>query len=43
LLAHKVEDGKVTTVGLRLAEPETAATLPGRAKALVKRLQKWIG
>lgn len=43
LLAHKVEAGKVTTVGLRLAEPEAATTLPGRAKALWKRIQKWIG
>ncbi|MBI1204264.1 MAG: potassium/proton antiporter [Rhodopseudomonas sp.] len=43
LLAHKVEGGKVTTVGLRLAEPEAATTLPGRVKALWKRIQKWIG
>ena len=43
LLAHKVEAGKVVTVGLRLAEPEAATTLPGRAKALWKRIQKWIG
>jgi cell volume regulation protein A len=43
LLAHKVENGRVTTVGLRLAEPETSATLPGRAKGIVKRVQKWIG
>jgi cell volume regulation protein A len=43
LLAHKVESGRVTTVGLRLAEPEAATTLPGRAKALLKRVQKWIG
>jgi cell volume regulation protein A len=43
LLAHKVENGRVTTVGLRLAEPETSATLPGRAKAFLRRVQKWIG
>jgi cell volume regulation protein A len=43
LLAHKVENGRVTTVGLRLAEPEEQATLPGRAKALLRRVQKWIG
>jgi cell volume regulation protein A len=43
LLAHKVEGGKVTTVGLRLAEPEASTTLPGRAKALARRVQKWIG
>ena len=28
---------------LRLAEPEEQATLPGRAKALWRRVQKWIG
>ena len=43
LLAHKVESGRVTTVGLRLAEPEEQTTLPGRAKALWRRVQKWIG
>jgi cell volume regulation protein A len=43
LLAHKVENGRVTTVGLRLAEPETSTTLPGRARAMLKRVQKWIG
>lgn len=43
LLAHKVENGSVVTVGLRLAEPEERATLPGRARSLRKRLQKWIG
>jgi cell volume regulation protein A len=43
LLAHKVENGRVSTVGLRLAEPEASATLPGRAKTLLKRVQKWIG
>jgi len=42
LLAHKVEDGKVATVGLRLAEPEAATTLSGRAKAVWKKIQKWI-
>jgi potassium/hydrogen antiporter len=43
LLAHKVDSGRVTTVGLRLAEPEEPADLVGRAKALWNRLQKWIG
>lgn len=43
LLAHTVEGGKVVTVGLRLDEPETSTTLPGRAKALARRVQKWIG
>ena len=43
LLAHKVEDGKLETVGLRLAEPEAETTLRGRAKAFWKRVQKKIG
>ena len=43
LLAHKVDNGRVTTVGLRLAEPEAPADLIGRAKALWHRLQKWVG
>jgi cell volume regulation protein A len=43
LLAHKVEKGGVTTVGLRLAEPEAAADLVGRAKVWWNRVQKYIG
>ena len=43
LLAHKVADGRVTTVGLRLAEPEDAADLAGRLKSWWNRIQKWIG
>jgi cell volume regulation protein A len=43
LLAHKVEKGHVTTVGLRLAEPEEAADMLGRIKSLWKRLTKWVG
>ncbi len=43
LLAHKVDDGHVTTVGLRLAEPEAPTDLGGRVKALWNRVQKWIG
>ncbi|MSP33185.1 MAG: potassium/proton antiporter [Pseudolabrys sp.] len=43
LLAHKVEYRCVTTVGLRLAEPEAPKDLWGRAKALLRRVQKWIG
>jgi cell volume regulation protein A len=43
LLAHKIGDGRVATVGLRLAEPEAEATLVGRVKALWKRVQKWVG
>lgn len=43
LLAHKVEDGRVTTVGLRLDETEAPATMGGRIKSAVKRLKKSIG
>jgi potassium/hydrogen antiporter len=43
LLAHKVEGGRVTTVGLRLAEPEAPTTWGGRVKALADRLQKAFG
>ncbi|HEY6833151.1 MAG TPA: potassium/proton antiporter [Pseudolabrys sp.] len=43
LLAHKVESGRVTTVGLRLAEPEEPTTWGGRVKATVDRLQKLFG
>jgi cell volume regulation protein A len=43
LLADKVENGHVTTVGLRLAEPEAPGDFLGRAKALWHRVQKWIG
>ncbi|MFY9687790.1 MAG: potassium/proton antiporter [Pseudolabrys sp.] len=38
LLAHKVESGRVTTVGLRLDEPEEAAGLGGR----VESVRRWI-
>jgi len=43
LLAHKVSGGRVTTVGLRLAEPEEPADLAGRLKALWTPIQNWIG
>jgi len=43
LLAHKVADGRVTTVGLRLADGETPADLIGHAKELWRRVQKFIG
>ena len=43
LLAHKVEKGRLTTVGLRLAEPEAPGDVLGRIKALWNRVQKWIG
>ncbi len=43
LLAHTVDDGHVTTVGLRLAEPETPADLAGQVKALWERVRKRLG
>jgi cell volume regulation protein A len=43
LLAHKVDDGRVVTVGLRLAEPETPGDLTGRAKAWLERLRRLLG
>jgi potassium/hydrogen antiporter len=43
LLAHKVSGGTVTTVGLRLAEPESSATWRGYAKAQWDRVQRWLG
>jgi cell volume regulation protein A len=43
LLAHKVENGQVTTVGLRLAEPEEAAGFSGRLEALSRRIRDYLG
>src|SRR5512139_65855 len=43
LLAHKVEGGRVTTVGLRLAEPEESAGLAGRVEALRRRIRDYLG
>ena len=43
LLAHKVANRRVITVGLRLDEPDEPTDPVGRAKALWTRLQKWIG
>jgi len=43
LLAHKVENGQVTTVGLRLAEPEEAAGLSGRLETLSRRIRDYLG
>jgi len=43
LLAQKVNGGRVTTVGLRLAEPEPAADLPGRLRSLMRGLQRMLG
>jgi len=43
LLAHKVDFGRVSTVGLRLAGPEEEADFVGRLRSLWKRLQKLLG
>jgi cell volume regulation protein A len=43
LLAHKVDGGIVTTVGLRLAEPEVPGDLIGRARKLWNRIQNYFG
>jgi cell volume regulation protein A len=45
LVAQKVTKGEVTTVGLRLAEPDPAEpqTLKTRARALLTQLQKYLG
>jgi cell volume regulation protein A len=43
LLAHKVDSGRVTTVGLRLAEPESPADLFGRVRVLWNRIQRYFG
>ncbi|MGB7259411.1 MAG: potassium/proton antiporter [Pseudolabrys sp.] len=43
LLAHKVSNGRVATVGLRLADPETKGGLPGRLEALWRKIQKYLG
>jgi cell volume regulation protein A len=41
LLAHKVTEGRVTTVGLRLAEPDIdTCTWQGRATALLAAIRK---
>jgi potassium/hydrogen antiporter len=43
LLAHKVGSGAVTTVGLRLAEPESPDTWRGVAKTQWEKVQRWLG
>lgn len=43
LLAHKVDSGRVTTVGLRLAEPELPADLFGRVQTWWNRVQGYFG
>jgi cell volume regulation protein A len=42
LLAHKVDSGRATTVGLRLAEPESPANLSGHVKTLWNRIQRYF-
>ena len=43
LLAHKVGGGRVITVGLRLAEPESPTTWQAYAKAQWDRIKRWLG
>jgi cell volume regulation protein A len=44
LLAHKVKEGRVTTVGLQLAEPDEPDDWQHRIKAIVlPRLRKLLG
>jgi cell volume regulation protein A len=43
LLAHKVEEGRVATVGLRLAEPETPTDFTGRARLWLGRIKTLLG
>jgi cell volume regulation protein A len=43
LLAQKVSNGAVTTVGLRLAEPESPDTWRGYTKAQWDKVQRWLG
>jgi len=43
LVAHKLDDGRVETVGLRLAEPDAPSTLTGHAQALWHRVVKLVG
>ena len=44
LVAHRVADGRVSSVGLRLAEDDTPpATISGRIKKLARDLWKRFG
>ena len=43
LLAHKIENGRVTTVGLRLAEPEEPDDWRGQLRSYWQRLRKSLG
>jgi hypothetical protein len=42
LLAHKVENGNVTTVGLRLDEPEESVGLGGRFESLRRWIREYL-
>jgi cell volume regulation protein A len=43
LLAHQVDDGRVTTIGLRLGEPDEPGEFTGRAKLWFQsRFQSWL-
>lgn len=43
LLAHKVDGGRVITVGLRLAEPESPTTWQAYGKAEWNKIKRWLG
>ena len=43
LVAHKVDNGRVQTVGLRLAEPDEPSNFAERAQALWHRVMKLVG
>jgi cell volume regulation protein A len=43
LLAHAVAKGRVTTVGLQLAEPDEADDWRHRLRAVLARPKKWLG
>src|SRR6476469_1998727 len=43
LLAHRAEHGRVTTVGLRLAEPEEPANLPAQLRSYWRKIWARLG
>jgi cell volume regulation protein A len=43
LLAHRAEHGRVTTVGLRLAEPEEPADLPAQLRSYWRKIRARLG
>jgi cell volume regulation protein A len=43
LLAHRAEHGRVTTVGLRLAEPEEPADLPAQLRSYWRKIWARLG